>query len=416
MDFYLKRFSLFKPFIKEKTFENLEFIIVIPCFNEEIENISKLCKSLEKCDIPGGSVEIIFIINEPKNIKEEISLKNEKVYKFLKEWKKKKDQPEIKWYIIYVKNLNPKKFGVGLARKIGFDEAIYRFNSLRKENGIIASLDADCVVKENYVEVIMKKFKEKNIDFAHLYFEHPYENIREEKLKKAIIYYELFLRYYKNSLQWTGYPFVSYTIGSCMVFNAKTYAKFGGIKAKRKAGEDFYFVQKILPFVNYTEIQETCVYPGIRISERVPFGTGKALKDFIENKNPFYITVPFEPFEDIKEFMNTLREVPDNTMYFLKRLPLPLRKFLIKEKIENKIKEIKHKTKKRESFYKKFFMWFNLLKIWKYIRFTLKEKYYEERKIEDSVISLLKNLNIKEIEDKNAETLLELLRQYDKKK
>lgn len=411
LDYYLKKFSFYKPLIKEKNLRGADLIVTIPVYREEEKNILRLLESLLKAYKKEFKIEIIFLINEPENEKKEIVERHEKIIKKLKELKKEIETENLRIYSIYLKDIPLKKFGIGYARKVLCDEAIWRLKGFNNSKGVISCLDADCTVKENYFEEIIKIFKETKTEFSHIYFEHPYHNIEDEKLKKGIVYYELFLRFYKNSLLFSDYPYVSYTIGSCLVFRAETYARFGGFKAKRKAGEDFYFVQKILPNVRFTEITETKIFPSARISERVPFGTGKALKDFIEDKEKFYYTIPFEPFRDLKHLKNFIKgEIG------LKELPLSLREFFLKEKGIKKIMEIERKTFNRKSYVKNFYLWFNLLKVWRYLRFCVNEKIYKKGKIDESVRELLKEIkvegNFTDLED-SPEKLLESLRKYD---
>ncbi len=411
LDYYLENFSFYKPLIREKPLTRPDLIVTVPVYNEEEKNISDLSESLLKAYKKEFKIEIIFLINEPENEKKEIIERHKKIIKKLKKLKKESETKNLRIYSIYLKDIPLKKFGIGYARKVLCDEAIWRFKKINNPKGIISCLDADCVVEENYFEEIIKIFNKTETEFSHIYFEHPYNNIEDEKLKKGIIYYELFLRFYKNSLLFSDYPYVSYTIGSCLVFRAETYARFGGFKAKRKAGEDFYFVQKILPNVKFTEITETKIFPSARISERVPFGTGKALKDFMLGKEKFYYTIPFEPFRDLKHLKNFIKGEIE-----LKELPLSLRKFLLKENVIKKLREIERKTCDKKSYVKKFYLWFNLLKVWRYLRFCVDKKIYQKSKIDESVRELLKEIGVRtrfHNSESSPEKLLEFLRKHD---
>ncbi len=68
---------------------------------------------------------------------------------------------------------------------------------------------------------------------------------------------------------------------------------------KRKAGEDFYFIQKIIELGNYTELNTTGVIPSPRISNRVPFGTGKAIGDWVKQGSEEYFTYHPQTFRDL---------------------------------------------------------------------------------------------------------------------
>src|SRR5213594_3575687 len=94
----------------------------------------------------------------------------------------------------------------------------------------------------------------------------------DPKVAEAIAAYELHLRYYVRALRYAGFPYAHHTIGSCMAVRADVYKKQGGMN-KRQAGEDFYFLQKIIPLGHFTDLTETKVIPSSRPSDRVPFGT-----------------------------------------------------------------------------------------------------------------------------------------------
>lgn len=54
---------------------------------------------------------------------------------------------------------------------------------------------------------------------------------------------------------------------------------------QRKAGEDFYFLHKFSILDQLGEINVEIVLPLARSSDRVPFGTGKAISQIIQGKN-----------------------------------------------------------------------------------------------------------------------------------
>ncbi len=84
-----------------------------------------------------------------------------------------------------------------------------------------------------------------------------------------------------------------------MAVRAKTYAKVGGMN-RRKAGEDFYFMHKIMPQGEFSEINQTCVFPSCRVSDRVPFGTGRAQTEWLREGKVELETYSPKVFEDLK--------------------------------------------------------------------------------------------------------------------
>ncbi len=123
------------------------------------------------------------------------------------------DSGKLRLWPVRKTGLPGKYFGVGLARKIGMDEAVYRFNLLNNENGVIVALDADTLCAENYLVEIENHFnKFPGTEGCSIYFEHPLKgNDFDSKVYETICQYELSLRYYKQGLKWAGLPFfISY--------------------------------------------------------------------------------------------------------------------------------------------------------------------------------------------------------------
>ncbi|NQU04286.1 MAG: hypothetical protein HQ589_09075, partial [Syntrophaceae bacterium] len=132
--------------------------------------------------------------------------------------------------------------GVGLARKTGCDLALTLFDYDSDSIKLIFSLDADTLVEENYLSAVRDCFEGEAcvasvISFAHRYLE-------RSKERAAIICYEIFLRYYVMGLEYAGSRYAFHSIGSTMAFTAGGYATVRGMN-RRKAGEDFYFLNKM---------------------------------------------------------------------------------------------------------------------------------------------------------------------------
>jgi hypothetical protein len=168
-----------------------------------------------------------------------------------------------------------------------------------------------------------------------IYFEHPLDGPLDVKVYEAIAAYELHLRYYVHGLRYAGFPHAHHTIGSCMAVRADVYKQQGGMN-KRKAGEDFYFLQKIFPLGAFTELTDTTVNPSPRGSDRVPFGTGKAVQAHLAGNK--ISTYPLEAFLDLKMLFDGLpatdRDEPLLRSDLGDGLPESLRTFLPFTEIE----------------------------------------------------------------------------------
>ncbi len=276
-DRYIHKNTLYPAFIKESPKKNLQNIIVIPCFNEP--DILPTLNSLISCKEPEESVEVIIVINSADDTNTIILEQNKKTKAEINNLLLSDKCCKLKFHSISIENIPNKFAGVGFARKVGMDEAIRRFNSISNTNGIITGFDADSLVAENYLVEIENLFKNKSkLNGCSIYFEHPIKGMEfSDIIYKRIIEYELFLRYYSLALKHIGFPYYFHTVGSSFAVKAETYCKQGGMNRK-KAGEDFYFLQKIMPLGDYEYLNTTAVFPSSRPSDRVPCGTGAFIK------------------------------------------------------------------------------------------------------------------------------------------
>lgn len=205
----------------------------------------------------------------------------------------------------------PDKGGVGLARKIGMDLAVGCLNYDSEGTTLLICLDADTLVESNYLAEIGCYFASHDKGAAVVAFSHILPE--EDESRASAIAYELFLRYYEAGLTFAGSPYAYQTIGSTIVCRASAYTAIGGMNRKR-AGEDFYFLQNLAKYGNIGHINATAVHPSMRISDRVPFGTGRKMGELAESddKNiPFYNP---EIFRVLKSFIQFLNSASAHTM------------------------------------------------------------------------------------------------------
>ncbi len=217
----------------------------------------------------------------------------------------------------------PEREGVGLARKIGMDYA------LACGAEVIACMDADTLVAENYAEELFLFAKNHGKrSFALVPFRH--QKASAEKLQEAIDAYENYMMLHSKKLREAGTPYWAPVLGPSLVCTAEGYASCGGMN-KRVSGEDFYFLQSLIKLEimekrapvneNHMPVNEgralaidyspcflnTEVYPSARISDRVLFGTGPKLRQLTDTSSQnTRIECPVYPercYEAIKEFI-----------------------------------------------------------------------------------------------------------------
>ncbi len=387
---YLQKHSLFEPFIAEPPSENMGCCVVIPCYNEE--SIFPVINSLFLAEKPSFDIEIIIVLNGKENDTEEVKIRNQQIRNQFVELKHQFSSASLKLHLIEVLDIPKKVAGVGFARKVGMDEAVRRFLYHNRNDGILVSLDVDCTVDKSYFVEIEKIFREKRVNACSIRFEHSLDVPVDIRL--AIAQYELYLHYHLLALRYAGHPYAFHTIGSCFAVRADIYAKQGGMN-QRQAGEDFYFLQKVIPLGKYYQLNTTCVYPSARISNRVPFGTGATIRKIIAEPELSYTVYDFKAYQDIKcWFSNVFRWYQSsNRDELLKNIPEILQQYLNSVDYINRLAEIKSNTAGFSAFQKRFFRWFNLFMVIKYLNFA-HEHHYKKIPVERAINQLLRAMNI----------------------
>ena len=218
------------------------------------------------------------------------------------------------------------KNGVGEARRKGMDYALGMFDYDDYDNAVIASLDADTIIKEDYFIRIREKFNA-NPDAGVLTFNVKHQN--DAANPEAITRYENYMQSYLEGLEFAGSPYAFYTVGSAFAVRAPAYIRAGGMR-KIPAGEDFYFLQSAVKSSKVLHCKDITVHPSARNSLRVPFGTGTALLKITENPGEYAI-FPHSCFEKLKILLNIASE-PSNLAApetFLAAIPEDFRDFFI---------------------------------------------------------------------------------------
>lgn len=203
------------------------------------------------------------------------------------------------------RELGPKD-GVGLARKLGLDWALglLRESDLTT-NGTLISLDADTRVPANYLSAIHAFFRQGPHWAAVVDYAHPIEGPDDEV--RAILAYEIFLRYQELAWGYAGSPYAFPAIGSTMICTSEAYAASGGMN-RRQAGEDFYFLQQLAKTGGVERIRETTVIPSGRASHRVPFGTGRKVGHFVVDEDDAYHTYPAITWKVLRAWLQAVEE------------------------------------------------------------------------------------------------------------
>jgi len=348
---------------------NTELIVVIPCYNEP--EVLQTLHSLFNCKRGSFGVEIILLVNSYHISSESVIQQNKDSYRLAQNFAEKNNTSEFFLSPLLIEGLSGHQTGAGFPRRIGMEAAVRRFNELKNKKGIIVSLDADTTVAENYLTEIYKHFKKQKLRSATIEFHHPVEHLDpDNEIRKATEVYEEYLRYYRAALEYIGYPYAYYTIGSAFAVTVETYLQVGGM-GKQQAGEDFYFLQKVFPLGKTQFINTTCVYPAARVSDRVPFGTGPAIAKMLNEKDYIQLTYQAAAFEELKIFFNQIDSFYQSSTEQIKEIiassPDYLQTFLKANTFLEKMEELNQHTASADTFKKRFFQYFTAFKILKYL-------------------------------------------------
>ena len=413
---YLERYAYPTEFLKNAPLpDNPRIITVIPCLAEP--DLIAALNSLYNCYEPGCNAEVIVVINHAVNSSPEIIQQNDKTWEEARHWSGNHNNPWLKFHFIKAYDLPEKSAGVGLARKIGMDEAVRRLRHTKNGKGVISCFDADCECDPTYFQAIMDHFNtHPESTGGVLYFEHSLEGKLDPQLYTGITLYELHLRYLTNALRHTGFPYAFHTLGSTITVRSEIYEKQGGMNT-RKAGEDFYFIQKIASLGHFHAINNGRVIPSPRISGRVPFGTGRALKEWMENPDSGFSTYNWLTFKDLKCFIEIITrsyEAENSDDYFKKvHVPESVLSYLGEENWQEKVRQCIFSSTGRRVFLTKLFTWFDGLKIIRILNFTGKH-FYRDTPVEEAAGLLLKEFFNEDPGEMDAPALLLKYREIDK--
>ena len=324
---YLEKKSFYKP--EEINFSQNNFseiAICIPVCNEYPTFMNTLKTISISCAVANTKVHVVCCVNNKINSNEKVLENNFRMIYELNRIKKSENGDSENQSLLQIsvldftkENAFTEKQGVGWARKIPMDYALV--------NGakVLASLDADTLVDENYI-LQLKYFLEQKMNCATMNFFHKRienfsddnnENQNSIQLNLAIKHYEDYIKNHSKKLAECGTPFCYSALGCIIVCSDKMYCECGGMKNKL-AGEDFYFIQEMIKNVisknpkkilNPIEVLQTTVMPATRFSDRVLFGTGKALEEIVEGNFSKAKLFKDEEYLEIKNFINLFNDL-----------------------------------------------------------------------------------------------------------
>ncbi len=401
----------------DRTEKCASIFIVIPCYNEP--DVVTTLDSLSYCCYLGTSISVLVVVNDADDTSDAAVEQNNATLNTISQWQHLHKDLFFDVQRIYAHALSRKWAGVGWARKIGMDEAVRQMVKNKYSDGIIVSLDADSTVQPNYFQAIETAFDNNpSFNFFTIHFEHSFDNHDyNESISEGILRYEIHMRYFRNAMQWCGYPHAIHTVGSSFAFKASAYAKQGGMN-RRKAGEDFYFLHKLVILGSYGNISSTTVFPASRQSDRVPFGTGAAIKKWIEGSTELDLTYSFESFISLKLLFTHASqfwqmEVAEIEEFFRNVSP-SLQSFCKQSQTVNELLSLRDNCSNKKVFEKRLFHSLNAFWIIKYLNYA-HEIYFKRVNLKTESILLLQYIGIQTENNIQLAEILNIFRNLDKR-
>lgn len=389
---------------------SLDLCVVIPCLDEP--DVETTLKSLDACTSAKGSVAVIVVVNAGEQCTTDVIARNRDTYAKLVEAMNCVRYQSFRLIPLYYENLPRKHAGAGYARKLGMDYAIWLFKSVQNKAGIIVALDADCTVEPNFLcEIESAYANDSNLGCTTQYFEHP---LNDNLTQQAIVLYELYLRYFRWALVYTRFPYPIHTVGSCFSIAANVYVNCGGMN-RRQAGEDFYFLHKVVPNTGFRELNSTTVYPSSRSSHRVPFGTGASVGQLISAKAEYLVYNP-ECFIALKAFFDLIpsfytAQEADISMDINKLHPAVMQ-FIEQGSWVDQIVEVQRNSASLKAFTKRFYQKMDAFKVVKFLNES-HQIFFRKVSVLSACEHLCKIMGIN-IQHESAISLLAEMRKKDK--
>ncbi len=320
--------------------ESWQYVVTIPACGED-EYLPGTLKSITCCQAVAEQARVlcIIVLNGNEAREAEFRFANKK----MRSWFREHCAPVVKnlnathscpqtlmtWRNIDILIVDrsqepwliPADQGVGLVRKIGADLALFLIVAGKIKNPWIHITDADARVPDDYFlrtnelpSAVKNMSKLTKPPSCYIY---PYQHIPDVDMAQlehdrywpALAEYELWLRYYVAGLKWAGSSYAYPSIGSLLACDALAYARIRGFP-KRKAGEDFYFQNKLSKVGAMITLKGKPIRLLTRPSTRVPFGTGQGTIRIDQLNEAGNIYEVFQPlvFDFLKGFLSAVQD------------------------------------------------------------------------------------------------------------
>ena len=280
---YLARYAEPEVALAEEIRDRYSDAIVIPVCHEN----PAILDALIDLELPRGKALAVVVVNEHAGAKSDVARANAQ---FLADVARRRPRAMSaagaaflhrgKSDVLVIDRASGERAlgareGVGQARKIGCDLAAALFARGMLESAWIHTSDADARIDTHRFRLVRETDRaHESLAAITLPFRHEGG---EEDAARAIPFYEIELRYLVAGLRSAGSPFAFHSIGSTLAIHAHSYASVRGFP-NRRAGEDFHILDKLAKTGTIAQPSGEEVILAARHSDRVPFGTGPALR------------------------------------------------------------------------------------------------------------------------------------------
>jgi len=246
---------------------------------------------------------VVVVINRPLASSEGVARQNARDLEELRRRSRAAPTAPLAWVDASTGELAlpERDAGVGSARKLGYDLLLAATSPSRPI--VLASLDADTRVATTYLAALARHFGQ-HAGGCVLPFRH--RPAADAAGQRAIDLYELYMRAYVAGLTLAGSPYAHHALGSALACRSDAYLRAGGMN-RRKGGEDFYFLQQLVKTSQVMTLAGTLVEPSARVSQRAPFGTGRAVGQLLRGEEAVRFHAP-QAFTLLGGWLRLVRE------------------------------------------------------------------------------------------------------------
>ena len=269
--------------------------MVIPCYRESPDFLQRVSSPPD-----GRSLLLICVLNRPAHDPD--SLANQELRELLAGQRRTElaghyalhaatNAPGVNLLSLDLEGLEgptPSDQGVGRARRLGFDLALWLIQSGHVGSDWILSCDADSQWSEQH----LREDWPTSAGATCLPFCHRVDP--ETPVGRATLLYELRLHHYVLGLTFANSPYAYHTLGSSIAVRNSAYAAVRGMPL-RSGGEDFYLLSKLAKIAPVHRASGATVRIDARPSDRVPFGTGPAVRRLLQATDPLAAPLFYHP-------------------------------------------------------------------------------------------------------------------------